>query len=112
MIGTRHVVHLLIPADRLGSPLRCSSALLAVLHPTLTGRVGSFHVPPYCHGLITRARSPVHQGWSEPNLWKHTLTELGRRGLQNFSHPRTDPVVIMLVTNETGDKVILGRNVC
>ncbi|KAF9227059.1 hypothetical protein BS17DRAFT_774870 [Gyrodon lividus] len=32
------------------------------------------------------------------------------RGLHNFCHPRTDPVVIMLVMNEAGDKVILGRN--
>ncbi|KAG8214201.1 NUDIX hydrolase domain-like protein [Butyriboletus roseoflavus] len=32
------------------------------------------------------------------------------RGLHNFCHPRTDPVVIMLVVNETRDKVILGRN--
>ncbi|KAF8134332.1 NUDIX hydrolase domain-like protein [Boletus edulis] len=31
-------------------------------------------------------------------------------GLQNFCHPRTDPVVIMLTMNEAGDKVILGRN--
>lgn len=111
MIGTRHVVHPLLPADRLGSLSRCSFAQLAVLHPTLSGQVGSFHVQPYCHGPMTRARSPVHQGWSERNLWKHTLTELGRRGLQNFCHPRTDPVVIMLVTNETGDKIILGRSV-
>ncbi|KIJ60048.1 hypothetical protein HYDPIDRAFT_32624 [Hydnomerulius pinastri MD-312] len=32
------------------------------------------------------------------------------RGLNNFCHPRTDPVVIMVVMNEAGDKIILGRN--
>ncbi|KIJ08333.1 hypothetical protein PAXINDRAFT_172979 [Paxillus involutus ATCC 200175] len=32
------------------------------------------------------------------------------RGLHNFCHPRTDPVVIMVVMNETGDKILLGRN--
>ena len=34
-----------------------------------------------------------------------------RRGLHNFTHPRTDPVVIMIAIDETGDKILLGRNV-
>lgn len=112
MTGTGYVVHLWLPADHLGSLLRHSFAPLVVLRPTRSGQVGSFHVPPCCHGSITRARSPVHLGWSDPNLCQQSLTELERRGLHNFCHPRTDPVVIMLVVNETGDKVILGRNVC
>ncbi|KAI4527160.1 hypothetical protein K525DRAFT_187425, partial [Schizophyllum commune Loenen D] len=32
------------------------------------------------------------------------------RGLHNFTHPRTDPVVIMIAIDETGDKILLGRN--
>ncbi|KIM69556.1 hypothetical protein SCLCIDRAFT_13015 [Scleroderma citrinum Foug A] len=32
------------------------------------------------------------------------------RGVQNFSHPRTDPVVIMVVMDESGEKILLGRN--
>ncbi|KAH0828129.1 NUDIX hydrolase domain-like protein [Lanmaoa asiatica] len=103
-------IHLLLPADHLGSHLRRSFAPLVVLHPTLSGQVGSFHAPLYCHGPTTRARRTAHQGWSEPNLCKQMLTELGRRGLHNFCHPRTDPVVIMLIMNEARDKVILGRN--
>jgi len=31
------------------------------------------------------------------------------KGLQNFTHPRTDAVVIMIAIDETGDKVLLGR---
>ncbi|KAJ7030008.1 NUDIX hydrolase domain-like protein [Mycena alexandri] len=31
------------------------------------------------------------------------------RGLHNFTHPRTDPVVIMIAIDETGDKILLGR---
>ncbi|KAJ7655389.1 NUDIX hydrolase domain-like protein [Mycena rosella] len=31
------------------------------------------------------------------------------KGLHNFAHPRTDPVVIMIAIDETGDKVLLGR---
>jgi hypothetical protein len=33
------------------------------------------------------------------------------KGLQNFTHPRTDAVVIMIAIDETGDKVLLGRGV-
>lgn len=34
------------------------------------------------------------------------------KGLHNFTHPRTDPVVIMIVIDQSGEKVLLGRNVC
>ena len=33
------------------------------------------------------------------------------RGLHNFEHPRTDAVVVMAVLDESGDKILLGRNV-
>ena len=33
------------------------------------------------------------------------------KGLQNFIHPRTDAVVIMIALDETGDKILLGRGV-
>ncbi|KAF9509360.1 hypothetical protein BS47DRAFT_1377623 [Hydnum rufescens UP504] len=33
------------------------------------------------------------------------------QGLHNTMHPRTDPVVIMAVLDETGEKILLGRNV-
>lgn len=33
------------------------------------------------------------------------------KGLHNFAHPRTDAVVIMAVIDESGEKVLLGRNV-
>ncbi|KZT29078.1 hypothetical protein NEOLEDRAFT_697443 [Neolentinus lepideus HHB14362 ss-1] len=32
------------------------------------------------------------------------------KGLHNFAHPRTDAVVIMAVVDESGDKILLGRN--
>ncbi|KAF8963647.1 NUDIX hydrolase domain-like protein [Flammula alnicola] len=31
------------------------------------------------------------------------------KGLHNFTHPRTDAVVIMIAIDETGDQVLLGR---
>ncbi|KAF7296033.1 hypothetical protein MKEN_01418300 [Mycena kentingensis (nom. inval.)] len=31
------------------------------------------------------------------------------RGLHNFAHPRTDPVVITIAVDETGEKILLGR---
>ncbi|KAI0745299.1 NUDIX hydrolase domain-like protein [Earliella scabrosa] len=65
--------------------------------------------------------SPVYSAWAG---WKLTCSSLlpwaenaGKKkpcatatGLNNFSHPRTDAVVIMAVINETGDKMLLGRN--
>ncbi|KAM6502583.1 NAD+ diphosphatase [Amanita muscaria] len=54
--------------------------------------------------------------------WKLSCTSLlpwvnnvGRKpcptaqGLHNFTHPRTDAVVIMIAIDETGDKILLGR---
>ncbi|KAJ3037955.1 Peroxisomal NADH pyrophosphatase nudt12 [Rhizophlyctis rosea] len=31
------------------------------------------------------------------------------KGVQNFSYPRTDPVIIVCITNQTNDKILLGR---
>jgi len=33
------------------------------------------------------------------------------KGLHNFTHPRTDVVVIMIAIDETHDKILLGRGV-
>lgn len=65
--------------------------------------------------------SPVYSLWAG---WKLACTTLlpweakkGKEpcassiGLNNFSHPRTDPVIITVPVNETGDKILLGRNV-
>ncbi|PCH36025.1 NAD+ diphosphatase [Wolfiporia cocos MD-104 SS10] len=64
--------------------------------------------------------SPSYSHWAG---WKRSCTSLlpwaakkdgepclTAKGLHNFSHPRTDSVVIMAVVNETNDKVLLGRN--
>lgn len=39
------------------------------------------------------------------------LTNSYSTGLHNFAHPRTDAVVITVVTNAENDKILLGRNV-
>jgi len=64
--------------------------------------------------------SPVYSLWAG---WKLSCTTVlpweakegvkpcpSSIGLNNFSHPRTDPVIITVVINETGDKILLGRN--
>ncbi|KAI0081982.1 hypothetical protein K474DRAFT_1703449 [Panus rudis PR-1116 ss-1] len=64
--------------------------------------------------------SPVYSLWAG---WKLSCTSLlpwsnnsGRKpcptatGLHNYAHPRTDAVVITVVTNEANDKILLGRN--
>ncbi|KAH6914030.1 NAD+ diphosphatase [Coprinopsis sp. MPI-PUGE-AT-0042] len=62
---------------------------------------------------------PTYSMWGG---WKISCTSLlpwannsGRppcpsgKGLQNYTHPRTDAVVIMIAIDETGDQVLLGR---
>ncbi|KAF9460734.1 NUDIX hydrolase domain-like protein [Collybia nuda] len=44
--------------------------------------------------------------WANNTGRKPCLTS---KGLHNFTHPRTDPVVIMIALNEAGDKILLGR---
>lgn len=64
--------------------------------------------------------SPVYSMWAG---WKLSCTSLlpwadntdkkpcpSGRGLHNFAHPRTDPVVIMLAVDQSGEKILLGRN--
>ncbi|KAF9557190.1 NAD+ diphosphatase [Agrocybe pediades] len=63
--------------------------------------------------------SPTYSMWGG---WKIACTSLlpwtdntGKKpcptvkGLHNFTHPRTDSVVIMIAIDETGDKILLGR---
>ncbi|KLO15364.1 hypothetical protein SCHPADRAFT_902380 [Schizopora paradoxa] len=64
--------------------------------------------------------SPTYSVWAGWKLSCSTLLpwadNTGRKpcpstkGVHNFSHPRTDPVVIMAVIDESGDKILLGRN--
>jgi NAD+ diphosphatase len=77
------------------------------------------------HQFCSSCGSPVYSLWAG---WKLACTTLlpweanrakkvGEKpcassiGLNNFSHPRTDPVIITVPVNETGDKILLGRNV-
>ncbi|KII92689.1 hypothetical protein PLICRDRAFT_172748 [Plicaturopsis crispa FD-325 SS-3] len=45
--------------------------------------------------------------WADNTGRKPCPTE---RGLHNFTHPRTDPVVIMVAVDDATDKILLGRN--
>ncbi|KAF5386214.1 hypothetical protein D9615_002316 [Tricholomella constricta] len=63
--------------------------------------------------------SPTYSMWGGWKLYCFSLLpwadNTGRKscptskGLHNFTHPRTDPVVIMIAIDETGDKILLGR---
>jgi len=65
--------------------------------------------------------SPTYSMWGGWKLSCSTLLpwadNTGRKpcptskGLHNFTHPRTDPVVIMVVVDETGERILLGRSV-
>ncbi|KAF7351019.1 hypothetical protein MSAN_01664200 [Mycena sanguinolenta] len=69
----------------------CSFALRAVPQPIPCGADGRFPAQLYFPGLTIAGESHVPLG------------------LHNFTHPRTDPVVIMIAIDETGEKILLGR---
>ncbi|KAF8806599.1 hypothetical protein BYT27DRAFT_7191157 [Phlegmacium glaucopus] len=69
----------------------------------------------YCPGCGTRTYS-MWGGWKINCCSLLPWADNGNRkpcpttkGLHNFTHPRTDAVVIMIAIDETGDKVLLGR---
>ena len=79
----------------------------------LCGEVGKSHAGHYCPGLIIVIGVLVPL-CTHSALWKcrHTDSlDITRKGLHNYTHPRTDAVVIMIAIDETGDKVLLGRGV-
>jgi NAD+ diphosphatase len=90
-----------------------SSAPGAVRPRTRCGEVGNFLACPFCLGRTMKAKTRVQQGGMVSlHVWPQTYDILMlRKGLQNFMHPRTDAVVIMAVIDETGDRILLGRNV-
>ncbi|EGO00387.1 hypothetical protein SERLA73DRAFT_180970 [Serpula lacrymans var. lacrymans S7.3] len=105
---------------------------LAFMEP----RASMTHLDAFSAGVFAEARSLVD--WNQRNKfcaacgssvyslwagWKLSCSSLlpwsdntgkkpcpSGRGLHNFTHPRTDPVVIMCAIDESGDKVLLGRN--
>lgn len=93
--------------------LQFSSIVLAVEHVHIPcGVVGRSVVHPYYLGPITAIGNPAQPRrfcFCWPIQWLTFLTF--SKGLQNFVHPRTDAVVIMIAIDETGDKVLLGRGV-
>ena len=48
----------------------------------------------------------AHTPWSNSNELMRTY----RKGLHNVNHPRTDAAIIVAITNETNDKILLGHN--
>ena len=44
-------------------------------------------------------------------LFRQKLILFDSKGLHNFMHPRTDPVVIMIAIDKSGEKILLGRGV-
>lgn len=97
------------------SPLthfQCASFVQRVDHEHIpSGLVGSWVAPRYCHGPRTRGNRLVRPRACFGNLESPPvyLNEF-RVGLNNYMHPRTDAVVITAVLDETGDRILLGRN--
>ena len=47
----------------------------------------------------------------QQSLVHGTLILFNSKGLHNFTHPRIDPVVIMIAIDQSGEKILLGRSV-
>ena len=47
----------------------------------------------------------------QKSLIHRKLMLLNSKGLHNFTYPRTDPVVIMIAIDQSGEKILLGRGV-
>lgn len=69
----------------------------------------------YCPGCGSKTYS-MWGGWKKACLtllpWADNTGKKpcpSGKGLHNYAHPRTDPVVIMIAIDETGEKVLLGR---
>lgn len=65
-------------------------------------------------GPITQARNHARLGMSDISLriGESECISLPRsKGLHNYTHPRTDAVVIMIAIDQTGDKILLGHGV-
>ncbi|KAL0579597.1 NADH pyrophosphatase, partial [Marasmius crinis-equi] len=76
----------------------------------------------YRHKFCAGCGSPQYSMWGG---WKLSCSRLlpwgdnhaegkkpcpSGKGLNNYTHPRTDAVVIMIAIDQTGDKVLLGRS--
>ena len=93
-----------------------SSVRLAVRLRTRCGAAGSFLATPSCRGSTERAGDRVRpsQLFYTVRMATRTAEQLfhRRRGLHNFMHPRTDSVVITIAIDQSGEKILLGKNVC
>jgi len=88
-----------------------SSVQVAVREATRCGEAGKLLAPRCSLGQTTRIGSLVLLGACIRIFCRRVSHSEHRRGLHNFTYPRTDPVVIMIAIDETGDKILLGRGV-
>lgn len=101
-------------------PARSSTGTLATrcASPGPALALSSAHLPQpqFCPACARPIRS-VWAGWKRSCIpgeagesgLDGTPTCLSRKGVHNFSYPRTDPVVIMAVLSPDNEKILLGR---
>ncbi|KAL5528609.1 NPY1_1 [Sanghuangporus sanghuang] len=125
-----------LDADQAPSSISTSSGSPHISYEFMEPRTASAGFSAYEAAIFSEARSMVD--WNARNRfcpacgsptyslwagWKLACATLlpwadntgkkpcpSARGLHNFSHPRTDPVVIMAIIDESGDRILLGKN--
>lgn len=78
---------------------------------TQCGVDGKYLAHRFYRGRIMATKSLVLQRKGPFSVSVHISNAFHSKGLHNFTHPRTDAVVIMIAIDETGEKVLLGRGV-
>lgn len=99
--------------QRLTFHFTCSFVHHVAHQCTHCGPVGNFRALLSFHGQIMEINHCVRQGMflSHWNTLLSSHSNIHSKGLHNFAHPRSDPVVIMLAVDETGEKILMGHNV-
>ncbi|KAI0088143.1 NUDIX hydrolase domain-like protein [Irpex rosettiformis] len=100
----------------MGSLTQFDSAVFAEARSLVDWSARNRRVGQYCAGC----GSPVYTLWAG---WKHACSSLlpwaprtttkpcpTGKALNNYLHPRTDPVVIILTVSPDNGKILLGRN--
>ncbi|BEJ14041.1 hypothetical protein CspHIS471_0312150 [Cutaneotrichosporon sp. HIS471] len=106
------------PADSEWADARMSASLMDAWHaglfaaarPIIDWNARNRHCP-----ACGRHTYSLWGGWKRSCVTARGTPEerklcFSNTGLHNFAHPRTDPVIIMGILDETGDRMLLGRN--
>ncbi|OBZ70949.1 Peroxisomal NADH pyrophosphatase NUDT12 [Grifola frondosa] len=87
--------------------VRASRSRITSTHPLACTVLSFLRFPGICYVAGWKLSCTSLVPWADNTGKKPCATATG---LHNFAHPRSDGVVIMAAVDETGEKILLGRN--